>query len=232
MNTYVPTGLKSLTTIVVTNLTTLAGAYLIFAGTQVQVEPEYVRVLQAENTELRAEFVEAQRENTRLQARIITLGFRVEELERTVIGGTADIEISAVKSVFYNVDRAGWCKKVEWRDGAPPDYLRGKTVFFQERWPEFVMEVNNPQYEVMYDISVPAYVGKTDFQVHSLEVALSYYRHDLETLLAKDHREFTEPHPANDGRQGHFAKWWVGLPLSDIELVCGLEIGSLANTRP
>lgn len=178
----------------------------LIGSARVTAEPGYVETLQNENTNLRRELNEQ-------AAKMVEYSLRIGDLERTISGGVGDLEESAVWSYIDGLGRPGWCKRVEYGDDGTP---------------AFTMAFINESYELTYGLSAAAYIGRTDFENHSLEAAEHYYTNDLKTLEVKRYSEFMEPvDRANryGGGRKQFGKFWMMLPVSRIELLCGLQTG-------
>ncbi len=197
--------------IALSNLASIFIALIVVQQTKVQVTPELMRSMQGQIDGLFAQVNALQTDKVNLTANNITLRLKLAEIEQ-LVGGTAEgLEIGAIDAMFSELDRAGWCKEVVYHDDSA----------------DFVMVVINSAYEIRYDISASRYLGRTDWQTQAPEVAEVYVQHDMDTLAVKDTREFREPHPAADGRTGLYTKWYVELPVSGLELICGLEVGEL-----
>jgi hypothetical protein len=186
----------------VSNVATLAVAWLLIGQTRVEVEPAYVEVLQADLIQLRRDY-------NQQTAELVTATIRIAELERLVGGSSVDdIEGSAIYAFLERIERPAWCKSVQYTD--------------TNELPSFRMEYPNRSYEQRYGKTAAAYSGKTDFEIWPPEIAEAYYQNDLRSWATKDYLEFLEPTILND-TLGWFAKWWFALP-SGREFICGMEV--------
>lgn len=183
---------------------TLFGAWLIFQGSQTETEPKYVEQLQSRISELESR-------QDPLRAQIFELRLQKAELVAALGGNIFSIERGALSSVVDAFGTAAWCKKV-----IEPEVLGGL--------PSFEMEDINPPYETRYDVDEDKYRGQTDFDIHPQHIAEQYFANDMRIYRDRNYQEFRE---AGDGENGiyrseeDFAKFWVPLPLSGVNFVCG-----------
>lgn len=196
----------------VSNGVTLLAAWLLLQGTQTETEPKYVEQLQA-----RIKVLEDRHDP--LLAENFQLKMQKQELVSALGGNVYDIEKGVLESVVDNFGVPAWCKRVE--EPEVPGEL-----------PQFVMEDLNDEYEDRYGIDEDAYRGKTDFDNHPQHVAQQYFANDMVIYAVRDYREFRE---AGDGAGGlyntqeDFAKFWVPLPISGTNFVCGFLLNRVGQ---
>lgn len=195
---------SKLTEHVLSNGVTLLVAWLVLQGTQTQTEPLYVEQLQNRISELE------QRQDP-LRAQIFELRLQKAELVAALGGDIFSIERGALSSVVDAYGTPAWCKKV-----IEPEVVGGL--------PSFEMEDLNPAYERRYEVDEDKYRHSTDFDNHPKHIAEQYYANDLKIYRDRNYQEFRE---AGDGAGGlyntqeDFAKFWVSLPLSGVNFICG-----------
>ena len=111
------------------------------------------------------------------------------------------------------MDVPAWCKEV---------------VDIDDRSPIFIGAAFNYAYEIRYEVSEDAYIGKTDFDIHPESVASQYYSNDMITYVTKKYHTFAEAgRQDNDplyASEERFAKLWVELPVSGRDFICGYQI--------
>ena len=190
----------------ITAVVSIFGTYVGFKSSQASVEPDYVRVLQEENSALRKQLSD-------MRIKLTTLSIKIADLERLVGGTTENVEAGAIFAYMGAMKRRpAWCKSVEVHPPEPP---------------VFRMAYLNNAYEDVYDVTLAKYIGGTDFDNHPPTVAQAYYDNDLETFIEKDYKEFMEPLGVTDGygRRGNrqFSKFWVPLP-SGPQYICGMQV--------
>jgi hypothetical protein len=200
----VPDDVKSyLMVIVVGLLSAVGGGWFATQTATVEVEPDYVKILQ---DELRASRSELAQE----QARNLTLTLQMADLERELGGSSvASVESKAVFAFLNRIERSAWCKRVKYDE--EPSLVT------------FIMAFLNHAYELKYGVSAARYIGKTDFDIYPPAMADRYYQNDMQSYVTRDYFEFSEKTVAGAGMI-RFAKWWVQIP-SGTEYICGLEVG-------
>jgi len=189
--------------LVVGLVSAIGGGWFATQTATVEVEPDYVQILQDELRESRGELA-------REQARNLTLTLQMADLERELGGDSvASVESRAVFAFLNRIERSAWCKRVEY--GPDPGIV------------DFIMAFLNHAYEIKYNVSAARYIGKTDAQVYPQKLAEAYYQHDMQSYVTRDYFEFEEKTLVSSTPLT-FAKWWVQIP-SGTEYICGLEVG-------
>lgn len=204
-----PSNVSPLSISILANIVTVAGFWFALQGQKAEVEPQYVEILQQENTNLRSKIAEKDASN-------ITLRLENSELRRLAGGDAEIVERSAIVTFLEDIDRPAWCKKVEYLEASTEDAPYGVR---------FTMDALNRAYEQRYGISAGFYVGKTDFATQdNPDTAMSYYENDYKALMQKRYVEFLEP-ARKHVEPRLFAKWHSQMPVSRAEYICGLEVG-------
>ena len=90
---------------------------------------------------------------------------------------------------------------------------------------QFRMLYINRNYEAAYNITRELYIGLTDFEIHSEELAADYYSNDMAIMEKRHFLRVIEQGKNPDSTPGMFIFWKFYIQLPDQrELVAGIQI--------